>query len=71
MCSNKQNSLKPTAEGGQVVLTKAETIVWFLTHAGNIKSWKERLPNRPDWQRDIDFVEQILANPEAKGSKKK
>lgn len=39
---------------------RALEIVHRLVHGGDIKDFKARLPARPDWQADIEFVRQRL-----------
>lgn len=38
----------------------AERIAWHMVGPGSLKLWRERLPNRPDWQASIELVRSLL-----------
>jgi hypothetical protein len=41
-------------------MTIAERIVFELIGPGTLAEWHRRLPNRPDWQRAIERVNEML-----------
>lgn len=38
----------------------AEYIAWYLIGPDKMDEWRERLPQRPDWQMAVERVREIL-----------